>query len=51
MAPHGEKPSEATRSPGLCRTNGVKGQTPVARTTDQRQKTNAISAASAKGEF
>lgn len=37
--------------PTLGRTYGLKGQTPVVRTTGQRQKVNAISAVSAKGEF
>jgi len=37
--------------PTLGRTYGLKGQTPVVQTTGQRQKVNAISAVSAKGEF
>jgi transposase len=37
--------------PTLGRTYGLKGQTPVVQTTGQRQKINAISAVSAKGEF
>ena len=37
--------------PTLGRTYGLKGQTPEVRTTGQRQKINAISAVSAKGEF
>lgn len=37
--------------PGLGRTYGLKGQTPVVRTTGQRQKVNAISALNAKGAF
>lgn len=37
--------------PGLGRTYGLKGQTPVVKTTGQRQKINAISAVSARGEF
>lgn len=37
--------------PTLGRTYGLKGRTPVVRTTGQRQKVNAISAVSAKGEF
>jgi transposase len=37
--------------PNLGRTYGLKGQTPVVRTTGQRQKVNAISAVSAKGGF
>ena len=37
--------------PTLGRTYGLKGQTPVVRTTGQRQKINAISAVSARGEF
>ena len=37
--------------PGLGRTDGLKGQTPVVRTTGQRQKVNAISALNAKGAF
>ena len=37
--------------PGLGRTYGLKGQTPVVHTTGQRQKVNAISAVSATGEF
>ena len=37
--------------PNLGRTYGLKGQTPVVRTTGQRQKVNAIGAVSAKGGF
>lgn len=37
--------------PNLGRTYGLKGQTPVVRTTGQRQKINAISAVSARGGF
>jgi transposase len=37
--------------PNLGRTYGLKGQTPVVKTTGQRQKVNAISAVSAKGGF
>lgn len=37
--------------PNLGRSYGLKGQTPVVRTTGQRQKVNAISAVSAKGGF
>jgi transposase len=37
--------------PNLGRTYGIKGQTPVVRTTGQRQKVSAISAVSAKGGF
>lgn len=37
--------------PNLGRTYGLKGQTPVVRTTGQRQKVNAISAVSARGGF
>jgi len=37
--------------PNLGRTYGLKGQTPVVRTTGQRQKVSAISAVSAKGGF
>ena len=37
--------------PGLGRTYGLKGQTPVVHTTGQRQKVNAISALNAKGAF
>lgn len=37
--------------PNLGRTYGLKGQTPIVSTTGQRQKVNAISALSAKGEF
>jgi transposase len=37
--------------PNLGRTYGLKGQTPVVKTTGQRQKINAISAVSAKGGF
>ena len=37
--------------PGLGRTDGLKGQTPVVRTTGQRQKVNASSALNAKGAF
>jgi transposase len=37
--------------PNLGRTYGLKGQTPVVRTTGQRQKINAISAINARGEF
>jgi transposase len=37
--------------PNLGRTYGAKGQTPVVRTTGQRQKVNAISAVNAKGAF
>lgn len=37
--------------PNLGRTYGLKGQTPVVKTTGQRQKVNAISALSAKGGF
>lgn len=37
--------------PNLGRTYGLKGQTPVVSTTGQRQKINAISAISARGEF
>ena len=37
--------------PNLGRTYGLRGQTPVVRTTGQRQKINAISAINARGEF
>jgi transposase len=37
--------------PNLGRTYGLKGKTPVVKTTGQRQKVNAISAVSAKGGF
>lgn len=37
--------------PTLGRTYGLKGHTPVVTTTGQRQKVNAISALSARGEF
>jgi len=37
--------------PNLGRTYGLKGHTPVVKTTGQRQKVNAISAVSAKGGF
>jgi transposase len=37
--------------PNLGRTYGLKGQTPVVATTGQRQKINAISAITARGEF
>jgi transposase len=37
--------------PNLGRTYGLKGQTPVVKTTGQRQKVNAISAVSAQGGF
>jgi transposase len=37
--------------PNLGRTYGLKGRTPVVKTTGQRQKINAISAVSAKGGF
>jgi len=37
--------------PNLARTYGLKGQTPVVKTTGQRQKVSAISAVSAKGGF
>ena len=37
--------------PNLGRTYGLKGQTPVVKTSGQRQKVNAISAVSAKGGF
>ena len=37
--------------PNLGRTYGLKGQTPVVKTTGQRQKVSAISAVSAKGKF
>ena len=37
--------------PTLGRTYGLKGQTPVVRTTGQRQKVSAISAVSAQGAF
>lgn len=37
--------------PNLGRTYGLKGETPVVKTTGQRQKINAISAVSAKGAF
>ena len=37
--------------PNLGRTYGLKGQTPVVRTTGQRQKVSAISAVSAQGAF
>jgi transposase len=37
--------------PNLGRTYGLKGQTPVVRTTGKRQKVNAISAVNAKGGF
>ena len=40
-----------TSEPGLGRTDGLKGQTPVVHTTGQRQKVNAISALNAKGAF
>ena len=40
-----------TSEPGLGRTYGLQGQTPVVRTTGQRQKVNAISALNAKGAF
>jgi transposase len=37
--------------PNLGRTYGLKGRTPVVRTTGQRQKVNAISAVNARGAF
>lgn len=37
--------------PNLGRTYGLKGQTPVVKTTGQRQRVSAISAVSAKGGF
>lgn len=37
--------------PNLGRTYGLKGQTPVVKTTGQRQKVSAISAVSARGGF
>lgn len=37
--------------PALGRTYGLKGKTPVVKTTGQRQKVNAISAVNAKGAF
>jgi transposase len=37
--------------PSLGKTYGLKGQTPVVKTTGQRQKVSAISAVSAKGGF
>jgi transposase len=37
--------------PNLGRTYGLKGQTPVVKTTGQRQKVNAISAVNARGAF
>jgi len=37
--------------PNLGRTYGLKGHTPVVRTTGQRQKVNAISAVNARGAF
>lgn len=37
--------------PNLGRTYGMKGETPVVRTSGQRQKVNAISAVNAKGGF
>ena len=37
--------------PNLGRTYGLKGHTPVVKTTGQRQRVNAISAVSAKGGF
>lgn len=37
--------------PNLGRTYGLKGQTPVVRTTGQRQRVSAISAVNAKGGF
>jgi len=37
--------------PNLGRTYGLRGQTPVVRTTGQRQKLNVISAINARGEF
>jgi transposase len=40
-----------TSEPGLGKTYGLKGVTPVVATTGQRQKVNAISAVSAKGGF
>ena len=40
-----------TSEPGLGRTYWLKGQTPVVRTSGQRQKVNAISALNAKGAF
>ena len=40
-----------TSEPGLGRTYGLKGHTPVVRTSGQRQKVNAISALNAKGAF
>ena len=40
-----------TSEPGLGRTDGLKGQTPVVRTTGQRQKVKASSALHAKGAF
>ena len=40
-----------TSEPGLGRTYGLKGQTPVVRTTGQRQKVNAMSALNARGAF
>ena len=40
-----------TSEPGLGRTYGLKGRTPVVRTSGQRQKVNAISALNARGAF
>jgi transposase len=40
-----------TSEPNLGRTYGLKGQTPVVRTTGQRQKVSAISAINARGAF
>jgi transposase len=40
-----------TSEPGLGKTYGLKGHTPVVTTTGQRQKINAISAVSAQGAF
>ena len=37
--------------PGLGRTDGLKGPTPVVRTTGQRQRVNASSARNAQGAF
>lgn len=37
--------------PGLGRTYGLKGKTPVVQTSGQRQKVNAISAVNARGAF
>jgi transposase len=40
-----------TSEPGLGKTYGLKGSTPIVKTTGQRQKVSAISAVNAKGAF